>query len=76
MLLPFNIPAKHKKRCIVLFTGSSIVPQVVSLPEYYLFYSSCYQCGQMNYLLEKVPINIIMNTKAPLPGAVYYIQNN
>ncbi|MFC0775063.1 glucokinase [Terrimonas alba] len=59
-----------------LFIAGGIVPQIVPLLENYVFYSSFQQSGRLNYLLEKVPVKIILNTKAPLLGVAYYACNN
>ena len=59
-----------------LFIGGGIVPQIVPLLENNKFYSSFCQSGRLNYLLEKVPVKILLNTKAPLLGAAYYAYNN
>ncbi len=59
-----------------LFIGGGIAPQIVSLLENNVFYSSFYQSGRLNPLLEKVPIKIILNTKTALLGAVYFGANN
>ena len=59
-----------------LFIGGGIAPQIVSLFENNVFYSSFCQSGRLNYLLEKVPVKIILNTKTALLGAVYYGAKN
>lgn len=59
-----------------LFIGGGIAPQIVSLFENNAFYTSFRQSGRLNYLLEKVPVKIILNTKAALLGAAFYGTNN
>ena len=55
-----------------LFIGGGIAPQIVSLFENNAFYASFCQSGRLNYLLERVPVKIILNTKAALMGAAFY----
>lgn len=55
-----------------LFIGGGIAPQIVSLLENNVFYSSFCQSGRLNYLLEMVPVKIILNTKTALLGAAWY----
>ena len=55
-----------------LFIGGGIAPQILSMFENDLFYSSFCKSGRLNYLLEKVPVKIILNTKTALLGAAYY----
>jgi glucokinase len=59
-----------------LFIGGGIAPQIVSLLDNNAFYSSFCQSGRLSYLLEKVPVKVVMNTRAPLLGAAYYAYNN
>lgn len=58
-----------------LFIGGGIAPQIVSLLENNVFYSSFCQSGRLNYLLEKVPVKVILNTKTALLGAAYVAAN-
>jgi glucokinase len=55
-----------------LFIGGGIVPQIVPLLQNNVFYSSFCQSGRLNYLLEKVAVKIILNTKTALLGAAWY----
>ena len=55
-----------------LFIGGGIAPQIISLFSDNLFYSSFCNSGRLNYLLEKVPVKIILNNKTALLGAAYY----
>ncbi|KAA9040612.1 glucokinase [Ginsengibacter hankyongi] len=55
-----------------LFIGGGIVPQIISLFQDNQFYSSFCNSGRLNYLLEKVPIKIILNNKTALLGTAYY----
>jgi glucokinase len=59
-----------------LFIGGGIVPQVISLLEKDVFYSSFCKSGRLNYLLEKVPVKVILNTKTALLGAAYVAANH
>lgn len=58
-----------------LFIGGGIVPQIVSLLEKDGFYSFFCQSGRLNYLLEKVPVKVILNTRTALLGAAYVAAN-
>lgn len=55
-----------------LFIGGGIPPKIVSLFENNAFYDSFCQSGRLNYLLQKVPVKIILNTKTALLGAAFY----
>ena len=55
-----------------LYIGGGIAPQIISLFENYSFLKSFYQSGRLNFILEKVPVKIILNSKAALLGASYY----
>ncbi|HRP57821.1 glucokinase [Agriterribacter sp.] len=55
-----------------LFIGGGIAPQIVRLFEHDAFYTSFRQKGRLNFLLEKVPVKIILNNKTALLGAAYY----
>ncbi|MGZ8541945.1 MAG: glucokinase [Chitinophagaceae bacterium] len=59
-----------------LFIGGGIVPQIIPLLQNNAFYSSFCQSGRLNYLLEKVPVKVILNTKAALLGAAWYGSKN
>jgi len=59
-----------------LFIGGGIAPQIVSLFENYAFNGPFCQSGRLNYLLEKVPVKIILNTKSALLGAAFYGAKN
>lgn len=55
-----------------LFIGGGIAPKLVPLFTKYHFFSTFCDSGRMNFLLEKVPIHIILNNKAALLGAAYF----
>lgn len=55
-----------------LFIGGGIAPQIIHLFKDDAFYTSFVQKGRLNFLLEKVPVKIILNTKAALLGAASY----
>ena len=58
-----------------LFIGGGIAPKNISLLQGNLFYKSYCQSGRLNYLLEEVPIKVIMNPKTALLGAAWYGAN-
>lgn len=55
-----------------LYIGGGIVPQILPLPGEDLFFTSFCQSGRLNYMLEKVPVKVILNSKASLLGAAFY----
>ena len=55
-----------------LFIGGGIAPKIISLLENNEFFSSFCQSGRLNYLIEQVPVKIILNDKTALLGAAYY----
>lgn len=54
-----------------LFIGGGIAPKIISLFTNNNFYNSFCQSGRLNYLLEKVPIKIILNPQTALLGAAW-----
>jgi glucokinase len=58
-----------------LFIGGGIAPQLITLFQDNAFYSSFCQSGRLNYLLEKVPVKVILNPKTALLGAAYVGSN-
>jgi glucokinase len=58
-----------------LFIGGGIAPKNISLFQDNLFYNSYRKSGRLNYLLEGVPIKMIMNPKTALLGAAWYGAN-
>lgn len=59
-----------------LFIGGGIVPHIIPLFQYNIFYSSFCQSGRLNYLLENTPVTIILNPKSALLGSAWYAYNN
>jgi glucokinase len=59
-----------------LYIGGGIAPQIVSLLNNHSFVASFCNSGRLNYLLEMVPIKIILNPKTALLGAAYYGARN
>lgn len=59
-----------------LFIAGGIAPQIISLFENNAFYTSFCQSGRLSFLLEKVPVKIILNSKAALLGAAFYGAKN
>ena len=55
-----------------LFIGGGIAPKIISLLENNEFFSSFCQSGRLNYLIDQVPVKIILNDKTALLGAAYY----
>ncbi|HRP33988.1 MAG TPA: glucokinase [Agriterribacter sp.] len=55
-----------------LFIGGGIAPKITRLLNNNSFYTSYRQSGRLNFLLEKVPVKIILNPKTALLGAAYY----
>lgn len=55
-----------------LFIGGGIVPKIIHLFNDDTFYSAFRDSGRLSFLLEKVPVRIILNDKAALLGASYY----
>lgn len=55
-----------------LFIGGGIVPKIIHLFNDDRFYSAFRDSGRLSFLLEKVPVRIILNDKAALLGATYY----
>lgn len=59
-----------------LYIGGGIIPQIVPLLQNNVFFSSFCQSGRLNYLLEKVPIKIVLNSRTALLGAAWYGAKN
>lgn len=57
-----------------LFIGGGIAPQITSLLQDDIFFSSFCQSGRLSYLLEKITVKIILNTRTALLGAADYGQ--
>ncbi len=55
-----------------LFIGGGIAPHLISLLEDAGFYTSYCDSGRLNYLLEMVPVSVILNTRTALLGAANY----
>ena len=55
-----------------LFIGGGIAPKIISLVANDIFNSFFRQSGRMNYILERVPVKIILNTRTALLGAAFY----
>ncbi len=59
-----------------LYIGGGIAPKIISLFSSNHFYDSFCQVGRLKYLLEKVPIKIILNPQTALLGAAWYGAKN
>lgn len=59
-----------------LFIGGGIAPKITSLFAENDFYGSYCQGGRLDYLLEKVPIKIILNEETALLGTAWYGAKN
>ena len=55
-----------------LFIGGGIIPQVLSLLDKNLFVQQFADFGRMKYLLEAVPIRVILNNRTALLGAAVF----
>lgn len=55
-----------------LFLGGGILPHLLQILDKDLFHKQFCNAGRLKFLLQDVPINIILNEKAPLLGAAYY----
>jgi glucokinase len=55
-----------------LFIGGGIIPQVLSLLNHPSFVKQFTDFGRLNYLLETIPVKIILNTRTALLGAAVY----
>ena len=55
-----------------LFIGGGIVPKIWNKHLESVFLEHFFQVGRMRHLVEKVPINLILNPKTALLGAAYY----
>jgi glucokinase len=55
-----------------LIIGGGIAPQIVSMLDEAQFFSSFRQMGRLEYMMDKIPVSIIMNAKAALLGSAYY----
>ncbi|MGN6193883.1 MAG: glucokinase [Ginsengibacter sp.] len=59
-----------------LFIGGGIAPQNIRLFEQFKFNDSFCSSGRLNFLLEKVPVKVILNPKTALLGAAFYGAKN
>lgn len=55
-----------------LFLGGGIPPKIAPLLQENVFYNNFLDCDRMQHLVSKVPLRIILNSKAALLGAAYY----
>lgn len=55
-----------------LYIGGGIAPKIIHLLKNNAFNKSFLQSGRLNFLLEKVPVKVILNSKTALLGAAYY----
>jgi glucokinase len=55
-----------------LFIGGGIAPQIVPLLDSDLFRKSFRKCGRLQFMMEEVPVKIILNPKTALLGAAWY----
>lgn len=58
-----------------LFIGGGISPKILPLFSQNKFYDAYCQSGRLNFLLEKVPLQIILNDKTAMLGAAWYGTN-
>ncbi|MBN8865113.1 MAG: glucokinase [Sphingobacteriales bacterium] len=55
-----------------IFIGGGIVPHISPLLHQYSFNASFCQAGRMNYLLDRIPVSIILNPDTTLWGAASF----
>lgn len=55
-----------------IYIGGGIVPKIWNEHFEELFLASFFKVGRLKYLMEQVPVNIILNAKTALLGAAYY----
>ncbi|MDE3213201.1 MAG: glucokinase [Bacteroidota bacterium] len=55
-----------------LFIGGGIVPHISSLVKTPLFQNAFCQYGRLSYLMEEIPVKLILNEKTALLGAAWY----
>lgn len=55
-----------------LFLGGGILPHLLPILDKDLFHKRFCNMGRLKFLLQDVPVKIILNEKAPLLGAAYY----
>lgn len=55
-----------------LFLAGGIPPKIITLLKQPDFYANLLDCDRMQDLVKKVPVNVLMNDKAPMIGAGWY----
>ena len=55
-----------------VYLGGGIPPRITSFFQKDLFMESFLRKGRYSGFLEKIPVRVILNTKAPLLGAIYW----
>jgi glucokinase len=55
-----------------LFIGGGIIPKIWNEELKAVFREHFFEVGRLRYLLEAVPVYIVLNPKTPLLGAAYY----
>ncbi|NUQ25874.1 MAG: glucokinase [Saprospiraceae bacterium] len=55
-----------------LYIGGGIIPKIWNDELKAVFLEHFFEVGRLRYLLEAVPVNIVLNPKTPLLGAAYY----
>lgn len=59
-----------------IFIGGGILPKIIDMVDKDLFLHHFIQSDKMNTLLEKIPVNVIMNDESPLFGAAFGAARN
>ncbi|WP_081211631.1 glucokinase [Salegentibacter sediminis] len=59
-----------------IFIGGGILPKIIDLVDKDVFLHHFVQSNRMNPLLEKIPVNVILNEESPLFGAAFCAARN
>lgn len=55
-----------------IFIGGGIAPKIIDFIDEKEFYKNFINVGRLEYLLENIPVSIVLNDKTALMGAAYY----
>ena len=55
-----------------IYIGGGILPKIITGVKREVFHNNFVQSGRLDFLLELVPVKVILNEKTPLLGAAYY----
>ncbi len=59
-----------------IFIGGGILPKIIDMVDKDVFLHHFVQSDKMNTLLEKIPVNVILNDESPLLGAAFCAARN